>query len=181
MRIWLNLALPLSSLLLSPQWTPADSEALDRELAILEYRLELARGPEAHIEIRPDCVTALVKGIPVKKFPVRHSGFPSHTTPRLSHVASILPPAPVLRVVVRLDQGSPSDTVSALEDIVSVEDMPDTFSITLADGSLLHVTSNPGRAYRLLADPVNFHVLYMDRAPAQHLFWILKAGMRVVY
>jgi hypothetical protein len=168
-------------LLLFVDQMPADCEDLSRQVKVLQYHLELARQPNAFIEIRRDSVLTFVKGIPVKRFPIQHSALPWGSTPKLTRVASILPPAPVRRVVVTTDQGRPSDTVSALEDIISAEHMPDTFTVTLADGALIYVTSDPALAFELMSRPVNFCVLQMERDSAQHLFWLLRRETAVIY
>ena len=181
MSIWLSFSFfPFLSLFPGLQYAPVDSQALDRQVIVLQYRLQLAQDRRPFIEIGREDVLAFLKGVAVKSFPVQHSGFP-WAIPRMSRIASITPGASVRHAVVKADEGEFSDNVSALEDIVSAKDMPDSFCMTLTDGSFFYLTARARRAFQLLSQPTNFCVLQMDRKSVQHLFWLLRPGMGVIY
>ena len=188
---------------LAPELRASEGAAAQQQALILKLRLELARQPKAYVEISRDMVAACMRGMRVKAIPVRSSTSYYASTPRISSVLSKTPAVPTREVVVRVETISenPSETVSNPEDIVSVDDMPDCYSIELADGSFLWVVGDSGwglinakrkewlqlkvacRFYlrRALGRQVSLTILEMDSTSARHLFWLLQPDMGVIY
>ena len=181
----------------------ADSGASQRQAQILRLHLELAGQPKAYVEVSRDSVGVFMRGMQVKVIPVRRFTSFYASAPRMSKVVAKTSAVPTREVVVRVETISenPSDTVSNVEDIVSVDDMPDCYVIELADGSFLWVVgdSNKGlitakrkewlqlkvacRFYlrRALGRRVSLNILEMDSASARHLYWLLQPDMGVIY
>lgn len=171
--------------------------------ALLEYRLQLARQTAAYIEINEEAVTAYIKGMEVKRFPVARAQLSSRGRPRLSKVAAKTAALETRQVIVKVEQVSanPSDTVSSPDEIVSVDDMPETFALSLEDGSVFFITGNASdgvlNRYRkewlkcrvgcafllrqLLSQPVRAGVIEMEPQLARQLFWLLRPGMGLIY
>jgi len=144
-----------------------------------------------------------MKGMEVKRFRVVRGQISSHGGPRLSKVAAKTAALQTRQVIVKVEHVSadPSETVSSPDEIVSVDDMPETFAISLEDGSVFFVTGNARdglvNQYRkdwlkcrvacvflfrqLLNRPVRAGVIEMEPDSARHLFWLLQPGMGVIY
>jgi len=170
---------------------------------LLGYRYQLAQQSQAYLEINEEALTAYMKGMEVKRFPIIRAQLSSHGRPRLSRVGSTTAALRTREVIVKVEQVSanPSDTVSSPDEIVSVEDMPETFALRLEDGSIFFITGN-GRdgllnGYRkewlkvqvgcaflyrqILHRPVRAGIIEMDPQMARHLFWLLRPQMGVIY
>lgn len=170
---------------------------------LLEYHLELARGSRAYVHLAPEAVTVYVRAIQVKRLPVTEARGLSPQIPRLSRVGVRTPGFPLKEVVVRVGAPpvDPSDTVSSLQEIVGVDDMPDTFSVELADGSVLFVTSTAAVGFvngfrrlmlrgqvtlsylwkRAWARPARLIQLKLESPWARHLYWLLQEDLGVIY
>jgi len=170
---------------------------------LLSYRFQLAGQSQPYLEIKEDTLTAYMKGMEVKRFPVIRAQLTSQGRPRLSKVAAKTAALQTREVIVKVEQVSanPSDTVSSPDEIVSVEDMPETFALRLEDGSVFFITGNARQGivnrYRkdwlkfrvgcsflfrqLLHRPVRAGIIEMESQSARHLFWLLRPGMGVIY
>ncbi|MFB3903451.1 MAG: hypothetical protein ACE15E_08360 [Acidobacteriota bacterium] len=170
---------------------------------MLGYRLQLAQQPQAYLEIGEETLTAYMKGMEVKRFPITRAQLSSRGQPRLSRVATKTPAVQTREVIVKVERVSadPSETVSSPDEIVSVNDMPETFALRLEDGSIFFITGNASdgllNRYRkewlkfrvgcaflsrqLLHRPVRAGVIEMEPQAARHLFWLLRSQMGVIY
>ena len=181
-----------------------NSLGLDRERAAqqLRYRLELAAGSLPYFLVTPRATEVYVKGIPVKRLPIREATGLGRGQYRASHVETVVPLAPVRKIVLRADEpGFPSTRISA-DKAVSVEDMPEAFLVELKDGSLFYVRSGTwhGVAYWLREKILQLRLtwsylgailegnlsasliqLEMEGSRARRLFWTLQRGSGVIY
>ncbi len=170
---------------------------------LLGYRLQLAQQSHAYLEIDEKALTAYIRGMEVKRFPIIRSQLSSHGRPHLSKVAAKTAALQTRQVIVKVAQVSanPSDTVSSPDEIVSVADMPETFALRLEDGSVFFITGNARdgivNRYRkdwlkvrvgwdflcrqLLHRPVRAGVIELEPDLARHLFWLLRPEMGVIY
>ena len=170
---------------------------------LLGYRLQLALQGQAYLEISDQALTAYMKGMEVKRFPIIRAQLSSHGQPRLSKVAAKTAALETRQVVVKVEQVSanPSDTVSSPDEIVSVDDMPETFALRLEDGSVFFITGNEREGFvngyrkewlkvqvgcaflyrQLLHRPIRAGVIEMEPQQARHLFWLLRPQMGVIY
>jgi hypothetical protein len=170
---------------------------------LLAYRLQLAVKGQVYLEIGDQALTAYVKGMEVKRFPIIRAQWSSQGRPCLSKVAAKTAALQTRQVVVKVEQISadPSETVSSPDEIVSVEDMPETFALRLEDGSVFFITGNEpdgfingyrkewlkvqvGCAFlyrQLLHRPGRAAIVEMDPQQARQLYWLLRPQMGVIY
>jgi hypothetical protein len=171
-------------------------------VSVLEHHVTLAGEPRAYLHCFDNALAIFVKNLEVKRFPIlKREGPPP--PPRLSRIVSwnsaMAPP----QVVVQAEylQDNPADTVTSLDEIVAVEDMPETFAIELEDGTHFFISSGASLGLtgtirkklfelttaisflraRLDKQPACMLVLYMEKASAQHLYWVLQERMGVIY
>jgi hypothetical protein len=171
-------------------------------LSVLEYHLTLSGEPGAYLHVFDTDLTVFVKGLEVKRWQILGKRGP-RLAPRLSRVASWSSAIPPPRIVVQAEylQENPADTVSSSEEIVAVDDMPETFTFELEDGTHFLVTSRASLGMagtlrrrlfemrtacsflraRLRGQPASMMVLYLEKSPAQHLYWVLQERMGVIY
>ncbi len=182
---------------------PASDVRPDSDPVLLSYRLQLAQQSQAYLELNEDALTAYIKGMEVKRFPITRAQLTSHGRPRLSKMASKTAAVETRQVIVKVEQVSanPSDTVSSPDEIVSVEDMPETFALRLQDGSIFFITGNAREGFvngyrkewlkvqvgcaflyrQLRHRPVRAGVIEMEPQLARQLFWLLRPEMGVIY
>ncbi len=170
---------------------------------LLGYRLELALQPQPYLEITDQALTAYMKGMEVKRFPIIRAQWSWRGRLRLARVTTKTAALQTRQVVVKVEQVSanPADTVSSPDEIVSVDDMPETFALRLEDGSVFFITGNEreglvngyrkewlkvqvGLAFlsrQLRHRPVRAGIIEMEPQQARHLFWLLRPQMGVIY
>ena len=177
---------------------------LDREGAVqrLRDRLELAAGSLPYLLITPKAIAIYVRGIPVKRLPIRGATGLGQGRSRASEVVAIVPVTPVREILLRADEPGFDSTRPSPEKTVGVEDMPEAFLLKLEDGSLFYVTSGAwhGVLYWLREKTVQMRLtssylgsllrgnlsasliqLEMESFWARRLFWTLQEGSGVIY
>lgn len=170
---------------------------------LLGYRLQLAQQPHAYLEIDEGALVAYLKGMEVKRFPIVRAQLSSQGQRRLSKVADKTAAIETRQVIVKVEHVSadPSETVSSPDEIVSVDDMPETFALRLEDGSVFYITGKASDGFlngyrkewlkvqvgwaflsrQLRHRPVRAGIIEMEPQMARHLFWLLRPGMGVIY
>ncbi len=177
---------------------------LDRHGAaqLLRHRLELAAGSLPYLLITPEATAIYVKGIPVKRLPIREATGLGQGKSRASQVVTVVPVTPVRKILLRADEPQFDSTRPSPEEAVGVEDMPEAFLVELEDGSLLYVRSGNwhGVTYWLREKILQLRLtwsylgallkgnlsaslvqLEMDGFWARRLFWTLQKGSGVIY
>lgn len=175
----------------------------DLEVRRLEHHVELARKPKAYFQLTPAAVVVYMKGLEVKRLPVERSKGLNPNLPALAYIKSRMSAFPLRQVVVRHEYvpEDPSATVASPEEIVSVDDMPDSFAFELDDGSFVLVTSGASVGFaggvrkmmlrsrvllsylwrRLQRSSLRLILLRMDPPSARHFYWLVQEGMGVIY
>ncbi len=177
---------------------PARQESTQR----LRHRLELAAESLPYLVITPEATAIYVKGVAVKRLPIREASGLSQGKSRTSQVATVVPVAPVRKIVLRANELRLDATRSSPKDTVGVEDMPEEFVVGLEDGSLFYVRSGiwHGVTYWLRGKILQFRLtwsylgsllkgnlsasliqLEMEGFWARRLFWTLQEGSGVIY
>ena len=181
-----------------------NSLGLDRERTAqqLRYRLELAAGSLPYLLITPGSTVIFVKGLQVKRLPIREATGLGHGKSRASQVETMMPVAPVRKIILRADEPRFDSTRVAPDEAVSVDDMPEAFLVELRDGSLFYVRSGAwhGVSYWFREKILQLRLtwsylgviltgnldasliqLEMDGSWARRLFWTLQKGSGVIY
>lgn len=191
----------------------AQEPEVPNELQQLRLRLEIASEERAYIQLLPQEIRISFKDMDVKSLPLERFEATGNSRPRLARVEALQPVFPVEGVVKvvslpeggtaaeEADLGDKTATVSSVDDIVSVGEMPGTYVIRLSDGSFIYVTSD--RESGLLQAPrivlFQLRLVYgylwkrtrdasvrairirMAGEDAQALYWMLKTDTGVIY
>lgn len=190
-------------LLLLPVVANCLAQSPESQLLLLRHRVALAEDKQAFLQLDAESIQVLIKGLSVKRLPVKSLESAPSGPWRRSRVKSITPAEPPRGVVVHAEQINPDTlgSVSSAEEMVSVSDMPDGFSVALEDGSLLLIVgeTDRGTMYRLksgllqlkvvysflwrrsLGRPVRLLKLELASETAREMFWLLRPGMGVIY
>ena len=193
-------ALLFSGLLaVAPYTIGSDREGSAQQL---RHRLELAAGSLPYLLITSESTAIYVKGLLVKRLPIREATGLGRGKSRASEVETVVPVAPVRKIVLRADKPGFDSTRVSPDEAVSVDDMPEAFLVELKDGSLFYVRSGTwhGVTYRLREKILQLRLtwsylgailkgnlnasliqLEMESSWARRLFWTLQKGSGVIY
>ena len=181
-----------------------DAMGLDREGASqrLSHQLELAAASLPYFLITPEAIEIYVKGIPVKRLPIREATRLGQGQSRTSQVEAVVPVEPVREIVLRANEPRFNSTQVSANEVVSVDDMPGTFLVELKDGSLFYVKSGNGHGViywlrekihqfrltwsylgALLEGNLNASLIQLEMEGfwARRFFWTLQEGSGVIY
>ncbi len=181
------------------------SASEDPGLAVARLRgqVSLARSGTAYVLAQPDALILLVKGVELKRFPVRRlwGHRPDAAVSRVvDRIPAVGPPQVTVDAQRAARQFDKVGSVASKDEIVSVQDMPETFLVRFSDGSQWWISSDhwegPAHAVRkqFLQYRAGFHWLWtratspsakttiyrVDRPVAQQLFWIIREEMGVI-
>ncbi len=169
---------------------------------LLRHRLELAAGSLPYILVTPKSAAIYVKGIPVKRLPIREATGLGHGKSRASRVETVVPVTQVRKIVLRPDEPGFDSTRFSPHEAVSVDDMPEAFLVELKDGSFFYVRSGAwhGTTYWLREKVLQLRLtwsylgailkgnlsasliqLEMEDSWARRLFWTLQKESGVIY
>ncbi len=162
-------------------------------LPLLHLKLELARENRAGFHIESKAVVVYFRGMELKRLPVVRSESWLNRPLALSRTLSL---TPALEIPVLDLSGKDSlPSLDPLAHTLRLDDMPDTFEVALADGTMLFVTSDEknltvfcelkkGRgspADTLLAQADQMLFLLMTADAARQFYWALRPGAGVIY
>ncbi len=177
-----------------------------REIELLRSQLTLAKEKRAYLQLEAAAILVFVKGVEVERLPVSRI-IGSSPGAQISRIVSRVPAVPLPKVVVNSEEVAAAvekDTlgsVASVDEIVSVDDMPDTYMVELSDGSTWFVGSDRWDGVRnwslkkvlqyraafraarslLTRSGGGLTVFHAEPEIARRLFWILRDDMGVIH
>ncbi len=176
------------------------------DLELLKSHITLAKEGRAYLQLEPGAILVFVKGVKVERLPVeRILGSPPGTV--ISRIVARVSAIPLPKVVVDSEEvaaAAEKDTlgsVASVDEIVSVEDMPETYMVALSDGSTWYISAEQWDGVgnwsrkKLLQYRVAFRaarqwlsggrggptVFHAEPRIARRLFWLLRDDMGVIH
>lgn len=185
---------------------PVTSLGAARDAELLRSHIALAKERRAYLQLEEGAILVYVKGVKLERLPVRRVLGPSPGT-SVARVTARVSAVPLPKVVVDSEEVAAAaekdrlGSVSSLDEIVSVNDMPETYMVELSDGSTWYVTSEEWTgvvdwtlkklfqyrvAFRsarewITHDGAALTVLNVEPRIARRLFWLLREDMGVIH
>ena len=179
--------------------------AADADPSLLSDRLALIKEGHPFLEVEADAIVLYVAGWKVKEFPVSAHQVAIGDRSEVTAVADVIPLNPPRRLVLDSavlaeEAQDTSADVSSLDQIIGVDEMPETYLVKFDDGTIWMVNFEGWQGlaqtwkksrlqWQTLVDATGrlFHegsvrarFLEMPSGSARELYWVLEKEMKVL-